>query len=42
LLRNAKVVLDQIARDMPEAGNEMRAGRVFQGSISVEGFALTA
>ena len=27
---------------MPEAGNKMRAGRLLQGSIPAEGFALTA
>ena len=27
---------------MPDAGNKMRAVRLFQGSIRVEGFALTA
>jgi hypothetical protein len=37
-----KVVLDQTARDMPEAGNKMRAGILLQGSIPAEGFTLTA
>jgi len=41
-LGNAKVVLDQTARDMPEVGAKMWAGRLFQGSIPAEGFALTA
>ena len=27
---------------MPDVGNKMRAVRLFQGSIRVEGFALTA
>ena len=42
LLGNAKVVLDPTARDMPEASNKMRAGKLFHASLRVEGFALTA